>query len=103
MLLRHPVARLVSFLSFFAVEGPIMSKITSKVTPSQVFTNLPIVSNNFFIRSLLGKDVYHLPFGSTTSAHLEDAKQVLERFDVLLVSAEGNNAYLDEELGATLG
>ena len=44
--------------------------------------------DNFYVRSLLGADVFHAPAASLTRAHLGEAAARLARFDVVLVLEE---------------
>jgi hypothetical protein len=104
---RDPIARLISHLSMLADPNNYWHawahNITSNVSLRRVFDDFPLLSNNFFIRSLLGEEVYRLPFGTITWAHMEQAKTVLEGFDVILVADEDNNAYLERDIRSTLG
>jgi len=103
MLLRDPVDRLLSHMSMLAGwKDSAYSWVRTDIDPRMLFDKLPIPSNNFFIRSLLGKDAYWLPFGSITRAHLEEAKQVLERFDVLFIPDEANKTVFEIDIEATL-
>jgi hypothetical protein len=45
----------------------------------------PAVSNNYYIRTLLGHSVFVLPVGAVTREHLELAKLKLHQFDILLM------------------
>ncbi len=45
----------------------------------------PAVVDNYFIRSLLGEEVFHAPVGGITEDMLKLAKQVLVQFDLLMV------------------
>jgi hypothetical protein len=46
--------------------------------------------DNFYTRSLLGRDVFHAPAGALTHAHLARAAAVLARFDVVLILEVSN-------------
>eukprot|EP00403_Amphidinium_massartii_P009744 CAMPEP_0178423904 /NCGR_PEP_ID=MMETSP0689_2-20121128/27928_1 /TAXON_ID=160604 /ORGANISM="Amphidinium massartii, Strain CS-259" /LENGTH=670 /DNA_ID=CAMNT_0020045511 /DNA_START=30 /DNA_END=2039 /DNA_ORIENTATION=- len=108
---RDPVERLVSHLSeltripekspwkYREVKVGKAMWNASSITPETVFQELPILSDNFYIRSLLGKDVYHLPFGEITKEHLERAKKVLEGFDLIFLKSDN----LLDELHSLMG
>jgi len=108
MVLRDPIARLISHLSmiqadpFRHIQFPFIA-ITPYPSPQIVFDKVPLISNNFFIRSLLGKDVYELPFGFINETHLEKAKRVLESFDVIFVQEEDNDSKLNTDIDVRLG
>lgn len=50
--------------------------------------------NNLYIRTLLGVEVYQLPLGGITREHLEQAKQVLKQFVVLILEQSEQNRQL---------
>jgi hypothetical protein len=54
--------------------------------------------DNFYIRTLCGPDVFHLPFGSITRAHLELAKSRLAAFEAVLILEEYEAGLLQLEL-----
>ena len=92
IIVRDPLTRLFSHLSMLWEES--RSKGLSKYDPStitveQVFKQVPILSNNYYIRSLLGYDVYTLPSGAIRRTHVEKAKQRLRAFDVILIQQAG--------------
>jgi len=114
MVLRDPTSRLMSQLSMDLEDGRKTddgrtfvegrgSWEAAPASPAVIFEHMPASSNNFFIRSLLGRDVYTLPFGSVTPAHLDMAKRVLEGFDVLLVGESHRPASLVTDIAARLG
>jgi len=108
MIFRDPKSRLMSHLSMwqsdeFKDDAQYWSSPENLTSAKQLFDNAPIISNNYFIRTLLGASVFTLPFGSITSAHLEEAKRVLEGFDVLLIVDENNATLLETDVRATLG
>jgi len=96
MIFREPIDRLLSHLAHLHkltaedkhwAEVPTGPEIWNprNMTPEFVVDAAPIISNNYVIRSLLGKNVYLLPPGHINEMHLARAKQVLEQFDVLYV------------------
>jgi hypothetical protein len=104
MTFRDPIDRLLSHLSMLAEAGFLNEMpVTTNTTVREVFTQFPLLSNNYYIRSLLGEDVFLLPFGEITRTHLEEAKRVLQKFDVLLTMGEGNATSLEDEIKLTLG
>lgn len=95
IILRDPIDRLVSHLqelsripantaSSEVQTGPLAWN-ASKLTPEYVFQQVPILSDNFYTRSLLGAETYSLPLGALNQTHLERAKKVLEGFDLVLL------------------
>jgi hypothetical protein len=88
MILRSPVERLASHLSMIELEWSGSGLLPPNATLQDVNNRIPAISNNFFIRSLLGQDVYELPIGQITALHLERAKRVLEGFDLVFVQDE---------------
>jgi len=99
VILRDPIDRLVSHLQELSripahtasseVEtGPLAWNAT-KLTPEYVFQQVPILSDNFYTRSLLGAETYAMPLGSLNQTHLERAKKVIEGFDLVLVLHPG--------------
>ena len=44
--------------------------------------------DNFYVRSLCGPDVFHLPVGTLTREHLAQAKQRLAAFEAVLILEE---------------
>ena len=44
--------------------------------------------DNFYIRSLGGHDVFHLPAGAIDRTHLERAKRQLQHFEIVLILEE---------------
>jgi len=99
VILRDPIERLVSHLSeltripekspwrFREVRVGDALWNPHNLTPQTIFQEIPILSDNFYIRSLLGRDVYRLPLGGVTKEHLEQAKKVVEKFDLVLLKS----------------
>lgn len=66
----------------------------------------PKVVDNYYIRSLLGPSVFHLPVGSLHKGHTHAAQRLLlEEFDVLLILADrsANGVMLRSALGWSNG
>jgi hypothetical protein len=104
IIFRDPIARVLSHLRMLQDHHwREDANLTGHPTVEEVFAKLPMLTNNYFIRSLLGEDVFLLPFGSITPAHLSEAKRVLEGFDVLLTMDEANSSLMDSQLHSTLG
>jgi hypothetical protein len=105
MVARDPMRRLMSNLAMLAKYPPFDTIAKPEKLPSAnvLFERMPTLSNNYNIRVLLGAEVFLLPFGSITSAHLEEAKRVIERFDVVLVPDEDNKTVLNNDINVTLG
>mmetsp|Transcript_39220 Transcript_39220/g.92339 ORF Transcript_39220/g.92339 Transcript_39220/m.92339 type:complete len:439 (+) Transcript_39220:77-1393(+) len=97
VILRDPVDRLVSHMQELAKiptksqaaevqTGPLYwDSESTKLTPKLIFEEIPILSNNFYIRSLLGAETYKLPFGAINKTHLEQAKRVVDGFDLVFI------------------
>jgi len=105
---RHPIARVLSHLSMLNGNQATWKDEPYKashppVNPDALFKQLPILTNNYFIRVLLGSKVFGLPFGAITATHLEQAKHVIEGFDVLFVMDEDHPSLLESDLHRTLG
>ena len=95
IIMRDPIDRIVSHMRELFVLPP--NSATAEVetgpdvwdperlTLEELFSRVPILSDNFYIRSLLGAAAYELPFGAISDEHLEKAKRVLESFDLVLV------------------
>jgi len=115
IIFREPIDRLLSHMALlyrqkahdsYWAEVPTGPEAwnPSNITPEWVVGSTPILSNNYVIRSLLGKDVYLLPPGRINETHLEKAKQVLEQFDVVYVTTPSDDdAVLVEDIGLSLG
>ena len=60
--------------------------------------------DNYFVRVLGGNDVYWLPAGAVTRTHLETAKQVLQRYQVIMTldSFDEDAMQMSELLGWTV-
>jgi hypothetical protein len=105
MVARDPMKRLMSHLAMLT-DYPKSFRLPTNFSissPSELFKSFPILSNNYYIRVLLGAEVFALPFGSITLAHLEKAKRIVDGFDVLLVVDEHDETALVNEINATLG
>lgn len=111
IVLRDPVERLISHLAMclmFPTSGGDWcwrrhsgQAWPGRITAGWVFKAQPIISDNFYIRSLLGSEVYNLPFGSIGRDHLVRARQVLARFDVVYTLDGDLNRDLRLSLGWT--
>mmetsp|Transcript_27950 Transcript_27950/g.76833 ORF Transcript_27950/g.76833 Transcript_27950/m.76833 type:complete len:561 (-) Transcript_27950:244-1926(-) len=98
VVVRDPIRRLVLHLGM-------MKRSTLVREPwgfETVIRDYGAVANNYYIRSLLGHEVFTLPFGSITRQHLEEAKSVLERFDIVL-TLDGEASPLADKVNLTLG
>merc|ERR1712203_113840 len=91
--MRDPVERIVShlrqvrhtklFKDFF--KGfPTQVSSTPSFTPAKLFALMKVLADNYYIRSLLGYDVFSLSVGRINETHLHRAKAKLEQFDVVL-------------------
>ena len=71
-IVRQPIERILSHCSFEKIPLTAALKIAEgdlKPHPHNIFRHRAQF-NNFFIRTLLGEDVFHLPTGQVTEAHL---------------------------------
>jgi len=102
IIVRDPLTRLFSFLSMTWERG-LTDYDPSIITVEQVFKLVPVLSNNYYIRSLLGSDVYTLPSGAIRRTHLEKAKQRLHTFDVILIQQEQNDSLLTSDINRRIG
>jgi len=106
IIVRDPLTRLFSFLSMIwesDEERGLTDYDPSIITVEQVFKLVPVLSNNYYIRSLLGSDVYTLPSGAIRRTHLEKAKQRLHTFDVILIQQEQNDSLLTSDINRRIG
>eukprot|EP00045_Choanoeca_perplexa_P003266 m.29585 g.29585 ORF g.29585 m.29585 type:complete len:290 (-) comp11954_c0_seq1:175-1044(-) len=98
--LREPLSRVVSHIRFdsmFIKDGVQHFRNAS-------FTSIPrempiygsAVVNNYYIRSLLGSAVFHLPLGRITREHLTQAKAVLDNVLILILEEVTNREKLLE-------
>lgn len=106
IILRDPIARLASHLAMcsnfgrpWCLHGKQGPAWLSQATPRWLFREKHIIADNFYIRSLLGEDVFHLPFGAIGWEHFVKAKQVLQRFDVVYTLSENFSQDLRLSLG----
>jgi hypothetical protein len=99
MVLRSPQERLVSHLSMISEMFANQYFLPVNASLNDVNREIPGIANNFFIRSLLGKDVYELPLGQITTTHLEQAKRVLEEFDLVFVQSDTLAQRLKSRMG----
>jgi len=84
IMLRSPIHRLVSHLVW------ILGDKVWGVTPDRIFAEYPILSDNFYVRSLRGGyGSYKRPFGALGHDDLQHAKHNLRQFkQVLIVDAD---------------
>lgn len=110
IVLRDPMDRVLSHFKHLSLLNEVSDKDWAQVklgkewsadelTPRLAFEHAPIISNNFFVRNLIGRKGYKIPFGKVTHEHLEEAKQRLADFDLVLIKSES----LSDELQALLG
>lgn len=85
IVLRDPLARLSSHLSLLSETSSLPYWKADRVTPKFLFETVPVLSNNFYIRSLIGAKGYQLPYGNITEEHFEEAQRVLDSFDLVLM------------------
>jgi len=102
IIVRDPLTRLFSHLSMNWERGLTIYD-PSTITVEQLFKEVPVLSNNYYIRSLLGHDVYTLPSGAIRRTHLEKAKQRLRAFDVILIQQEQNSSLLTSDINRRIG
>lgn len=77
IVLRNPVQRILSHLAY--MQGKLGSSLRSFVQQS------PILANEYYVRTLLGAQVYRLPLGRVTREdHCRGAHIALRRFDFVL-------------------
>lgn len=89
--LRDPMDRLVSHVAFLLedLERP-DAYVRFEGTLMQLVMHAPAIVDNAAIRFLLGDEGRELPFGAVTTLHLQRAKDVLGRFDVVAIVGEHN-------------
>ena len=88
-ILRDPVKRIESNCRFEKVQ-PAKALGWLEVThlpPERVYLGTAAV-DNFYIRSLCGHEVFHLPAGSINRGHLDMAKERLHSFEIILILEE---------------
>lgn len=87
IVMRDPIERLISHVSMlhegFPGLKPNRRLDPRTVKPRYIFAAMPLLADNYYIRSLLGMATYTLPFGQIREVHLKRAKRVLAKFDVL--------------------
>jgi len=99
VIMRDPMDRLVSHLSHLHDLDEKMDRDWAQVqvgsfwdpeniTAEAAFETIPIVMNNYYIRNLLGPKGYEIPFGKVNQTHLDEAKEILEQFDLVLIKDE---------------
>jgi len=60
----------------------------------------PVAFDHYYIRTLLGRDVWELPMGSINTSHLHAAKELLSQFDAVILSdAPDSEQRMRDELG----
>lgn len=90
---RDPVRRIESHCRYERIDPAkalswlAATTLPTSADPSKVQLGTAAV-DNFYTRSLLGRDVFHAPAGALTHAHLARAAAVLARFDVVLILEE---------------
>eukprot|EP00930_Biecheleria_cincta_P083443 TRINITY_DN73011_c0_g1_i1.p1 TRINITY_DN73011_c0_g1~~TRINITY_DN73011_c0_g1_i1.p1 ORF type:complete len:403 (+),score=54.38 TRINITY_DN73011_c0_g1_i1:100-1308(+) len=94
IILRDPIERLWSYLNM-QVSLHFLSDAFK--TPDDLFTAVPLHTDNYHIRVLLGESVVGLPSGRITEQHLELAKRKLEQFELILLMED-----LTDQLERTL-
>lgn len=99
IVLRDPIDRIISQLNY--LNNHVVSKEWSPeyLNPEWLFREIPVLTNNFFIRNLIGSKGYELPYGKINKEHLEEAKLALEGYDTVLVRTRT----LKEDLYSYLG
>jgi len=89
--LREPIKRIESNCRYEYVQPSDALKWLTAETylpeETRVYIGTAAV-DNFYIRTLCGPDVFHLPHGSITRAHLETAKRRLAAFEAVLILEE---------------
>jgi len=89
--LRDPIKRIESNCRYEYIQPPDALKWLTAETylpeETRVYIGTAAV-DNFYIRTLCGPDVFHLPYGSITRAHLETAKRRLAAFEAVLILEE---------------
>jgi hypothetical protein len=88
--LRHPQMRLRSHLMWvWALYDHHFHEQAAAFFPTHGSAHwnalIPAVTDNYYIRSLLGEAVYFLPPGSLDQSHLDAARLATTQFDVLLL------------------
>jgi len=89
---RQPMERLLSHYRHFFNTKVLLTKklrVRAPCSVAEMAKLMPSVSNNYYIRSILGKSVWKLGLGLVNRTHLHQAKQSLIRhFDAVLVLEE---------------
>ena len=98
--LREPLSRVVSHIRYDAafIKDGIQHFRNASFTnmPREITIHGSAVVSNYYIRSLLGSAVFHLPLGRITSTHLAQAKAVLDDSLVLILEdVAGREALLE--------
>ena len=97
--LRAPIARALSNMRYHGIsDAQALHHLNTTTLPTDASRTGPKVSrkpekvfygtaavDNFYVRTLGGRDVFHRPAGALTRRDLEAAKATLERFDVVAV------------------
>lgn len=110
IIMREPIERLMAHLSYLYDLDEVADRQwaqvkvglywdPSHITTETAFNALPIVTNNFYIRNLLGHKGYKLGFGEVTEAHLEEAKRILEQFDLVMLKNDALSYNIQHLMG----
>ena len=113
--LREPIARAVSNARFHGIADTQVLGFLAATTlptdqsragpepstgPEKIFYGTAAV-DNFYVRTLGGREAFHRPAGALTRRDLDAAKAVLEEFDVVVVLEDGERGW--RELGTQWG
>jgi len=80
VLFRDPIARIISHINYMqAVKSKMPSDVLSFVELA------PIITNNYYVRVLLGENTYRRPMMNITEADLSMALHILDTFDIIMV------------------
>jgi len=79
ILIRSPIHRLVSHLVWLLGDN------VWSMTPDIIFSQYPMLSDNFYVRSLRGYDRFKQPFGVINHGDLLNAKDILRKFKQVLI------------------
>ncbi|KAG2442395.1 hypothetical protein HXX76_002481 [Chlamydomonas incerta] len=108
--LRHPYTRLRSHIMWvWALYDHHFKEQAAAFFPSRGAAHwgelLPAATNNYYIRSLLGEQVYYLSAAELNGTHLAAARLALLQFDVLLLLEEPamNELLFEMAVGWSLG
>jgi len=100
-ILRHPIKRIISNMVFQAYRpSDIMQWARHDSKAVRFYGGTPIV-DNYYIRVLNGPDLYFAPLGSIRREHLERAKEILSKFEIVMTLEDW--ARTSRQLVAKLG